>query len=101
MTTNGVLLKKFAAEIKDCGVHRINISLDSLKPERFSNITGHNYFEQVWDGIQEAERLEFNPIKINTIPNVLFRISFGSVAANCEPIKLKIKKHIIIITAAF
>jgi len=67
LTTNGVLLKKFAAEIKDCGIRRINISLDSLKAERFFRITGRDYFEQVWEGIQEAERLGFNPIKINVV----------------------------------
>jgi len=67
ITTNGVLLKKYAAEIKECGVHRINISLDSLKPEKFKKITGGDLFEQVWDGIQEAERLGFAPIKINVV----------------------------------
>ncbi|MFC1868869.1 GTP 3',8-cyclase MoaA [Thermodesulfobacteriota bacterium] len=67
LTTNGVLLKKFAAEIRACGVHRINVSLDSLKPERFFQITGGDLFNQVWEGIQEAERLGFNPIKINVV----------------------------------
>ena len=67
LTTNGVLLKEYAADIRRCGVHRINISLDSLKRERFLNITGRDLFEQVWDGIQEAERLGFDPIKINVV----------------------------------
>ncbi len=67
ITTNGVLLKKYAAEIKDCGVHRINISLDSLKPEKFKKITGRDCFDQVWEGIQEAERLGFAPLKINVV----------------------------------
>ena len=67
LTTNGVLLKKFAAEIKECGVHRINISLDSLRPDRFFHITGRDYFDQVWDGIEEVERLGFDPIKINMV----------------------------------
>lgn len=67
LTTNGVLLKEMAAEIWDCGVHRINVSLDSLKPQRFFKITGHDMFEQVWEGIQEAERLGFSPIKINVV----------------------------------
>ena len=67
ITTNGVLLKHYAAEIKECGVHRLNISLDSLKPEKFKKITGRDLFEQVWDGIQEAERLGFAPIKINVV----------------------------------
>lgn len=67
LTTNGVLLKELAAEIKACGICRINISLDSLKAERFFQITGRDYFDRVWEGIQEAERLEFNPIKINVV----------------------------------
>jgi cyclic pyranopterin phosphate synthase len=67
LTTNGVLLKDFAAGIRECGVNRINISLDSLKEERFFNITGHDLFKDVWDGILEAERLGFNPIKINVV----------------------------------
>jgi len=67
LTTNGVLLKEFAADIKECGICRINISLDSLKPERFSHITGRDLFSPVWDGIQEAERVGFNPIKINVV----------------------------------
>jgi cyclic pyranopterin phosphate synthase len=67
LTTNGVLLKGFAADIKDCGICRINVSLDSLKAERFSHITGRDFFERVWQGIQEADRLGFSPIKINMV----------------------------------
>lgn len=67
LTTNGVLLKELASDIKACGVHRINVSLDSLKRERFFHITGKDLFEQVWEGILEAERLGFHPIKINVV----------------------------------
>jgi cyclic pyranopterin phosphate synthase len=67
LTTNGVLLKKYAADIKACGINRINISMDSLKADRFFKITGRDYFHQVWDGITEAERLGFNPIKLNVV----------------------------------
>jgi cyclic pyranopterin phosphate synthase len=67
LTTNGVLLKEFAADIKNSGIHRINISLDSLKRERFSQITGRDLFDQVWEGILEAERVGFDPIKINMV----------------------------------
>jgi GTP 3',8-cyclase len=67
LTTNGVLLKDLAAGIKECGVKRLNISLDSLKRERFARITGRDMFDQVWAGIQEAERLGFDPIKINVV----------------------------------
>jgi cyclic pyranopterin phosphate synthase len=67
LTTNAVLLKEYAADIMDCGICRINISLDSLKPERFFDITGRDQFDRVWEGIQEAERMGFNPIKINVV----------------------------------
>jgi GTP 3',8-cyclase len=67
LTTNGVLLKAFASEIRACGICRINISLDSLNAERFLNVTGRDYFDRVWEGIEEAERLEFDPIKINVV----------------------------------
>ncbi|MGD8226363.1 MAG: GTP 3',8-cyclase MoaA [Desulfobacteraceae bacterium] len=67
LTTNGVLLKEFAADIKECGICRINVSLDSLNAERFSRITGRDSFERVWQGIQEADRLGFSPIKINMV----------------------------------
>lgn len=67
LTTNGVLLKEYAREIKACGVQRINISLDSLKPERFARITGRDFFHRIWEGILEAEHLGFDPIKINVV----------------------------------
>jgi cyclic pyranopterin phosphate synthase len=67
LTTNGVLLKAYAADLKACGINRINISMDSLKADRFFQITGRDYFHQVWDGITEAERLGFNPIKLNVV----------------------------------
>jgi len=67
LTTNGVLLKSFASDIKNCGICRINVSLDSLKPERFFRITGRDYFERVWEGLEEAEHVGFNPIKINVV----------------------------------
>lgn len=67
LTTNGVLLKDFAPDIRACGVHRVNISLDTLKRERFFHITGRDFFERVREGILEAERLGFHPIKINVV----------------------------------
>ena len=67
LTTNGVLLKEYAAQIRHCGICRINISLDSLKPERFFRITRRDLFHKVWEGIEEAERLHFHPLKINVV----------------------------------
>ena len=67
LTTNGVLLKDFAADIKNSGISRINVSLDSLQPERFFRITGKDYFERVWEGLEAAEHVGFHPIKINVV----------------------------------
>jgi cyclic pyranopterin phosphate synthase len=67
LTTNGVLLKHHAKEIRDAGIRRINISLDTLKPDRFKTITGFDAFQDVWDGIQAVAGLGFSPIKINTV----------------------------------
>lgn len=67
LTTNGVLLKSFAADIKNCGICRINVSMDSLRPERFFRITGRDCLEQVLEGLEEAEHTGFNPIKINVV----------------------------------
>jgi GTP 3',8-cyclase len=67
MTTNGILLKEFAAPLFDAGVRRVNISLDTLKPERFKNITGKDLLYQVLEGIEAAEKVGMNPIKINTV----------------------------------
>jgi cyclic pyranopterin phosphate synthase len=67
ITTNGVLLRDFAADIRNCGICRLNISLDSLKAERFFQITRRDCFDKVYEGIQEAERLGFDPLKINVV----------------------------------
>lgn len=67
LTTNGVLLKGHAAALKEAGLARVNISLDSLKREKFRQITGHDRLPDVMEGIWEAERVGFDPIKINVV----------------------------------
>ena len=67
LTTNGILLKEFAQDLKWAGLKRINISLDSLRRERFCQITRRDDFERVWEGIEEALRVGFSPIKINMV----------------------------------
>ncbi|MCI5142824.1 MAG: GTP 3',8-cyclase MoaA, partial [Candidatus Electrothrix sp. ATG1] len=67
ITTNGVLLTKFAEPLADAGIKKINISLDTLRPERFARITGKDYFAQVWQGIEHAQAVGFSPIKLNTV----------------------------------
>jgi cyclic pyranopterin phosphate synthase len=67
LTTNGVLLKDFARALRNCGICRINVSMDTLKPDRFLQITRCDDYERVWEGIGEAERVGFNPIKLNVV----------------------------------
>lgn len=67
LTTNGVFLKEMAGPLFDAGIHRINISLDTLKPERFEKITGYNWLARVLAGIKSAEKTGMQPIKINTV----------------------------------
>ncbi len=67
LTTNGILLREFAGDLKKAGLKRINISLDSLKRERFCQITRRDDFERVWAGIEEAMRVGLSPIKINMV----------------------------------
>jgi cyclic pyranopterin phosphate synthase len=70
MTTNGFLLAGMAQALYDAGLRRINISLDSLEPETFNRIIGNrgrSRWQQVWDGIQVAHRVGFNPLKLNVV----------------------------------
>ncbi len=67
MTTNGVLLKKLAGPLKEAGLQRVNISLDTLDPERFHRITRRGKFDDVWAGILESERVGLVPIKLNAV----------------------------------
>lgn len=67
ITTNGVLLEEYADGLFKAGIRHINISLDSLNPERFAYITGFDLFEQVWRGIEKAMEKGFSPIKINSV----------------------------------
>ncbi|MGB9716698.1 MAG: GTP 3',8-cyclase MoaA [Thermodesulfovibrionales bacterium] len=68
LTTNGILLSRFAEELKDAGLDRVNISLDSLNPERYRKITRSGDLELVLKGIEAAEKVGLNPIKINMVP---------------------------------
>jgi GTP 3',8-cyclase len=67
LTTNGVLLKDFARPLRECGICRVNVSMDTLRPDRFRRITRRDYFDRVWEGIEEAESMGFEPIKINVV----------------------------------
>jgi cyclic pyranopterin phosphate synthase len=67
LTTNGSQLEKHAAALKKSGVKRINISLDSLKPEVFKKITRTGNLKQVLAGLQASIKAGFSGIKLNTV----------------------------------
>ncbi|HRT63134.1 MAG TPA: GTP 3',8-cyclase MoaA [Syntrophales bacterium] len=67
LTTNGILLEVYAEKLFDAGIRRINVSLDSLHPEKYARITRGGNLHSVLRGIERAERIGFAPIKINTV----------------------------------
>ncbi len=67
MTTNGLLLGKLAQPLKEAGLQRVNVSLDTLDPHRFHQLTRWGKLEQVWEGIRAAEQAGLTPIKINAV----------------------------------
>jgi cyclic pyranopterin phosphate synthase len=67
MTTNGILLPRYAAALAEAGLQRVNISLDTLRPERFHHITRRGRLEDVLAGMEAAQAAGLTPIKINTV----------------------------------
>jgi GTP 3',8-cyclase len=67
LTTNGIYLAEMAEPLFKAGVRRINISLDTLRPDRFEKISGYNSLPRVLAGIKRAEDIGMHPIKINTV----------------------------------
>lgn len=67
MTTNAVLLEKFAAPLAEGGIKRLNISIDSLKPERFKSMTRVGELGEVLRGIEAARAQDFQAIKLNAV----------------------------------
>lgn len=67
LTTNGILLASQAADLKEAGLRRVNISLDTLKRERFHHITGYDGLSQTLAGIDQARKIKLDPVKINVV----------------------------------
>ena len=67
MTTNGQHLPGMSRALKEAGLNRLNISLDSLKPERYKAITGGGSLERVLTGIEESRAAGFSPVKLNVV----------------------------------
>ena len=67
LTTNGVLLERFAGSLADAGLDRLNVSIDSLDPERFAHITQTGKLDAVMRGVSAAREAGLGPIKINVL----------------------------------
>jgi cyclic pyranopterin phosphate synthase len=86
MTTNGILLGKLAKPLSDAGLKRCNISLDTLDPERFRRITRWGKLENVWEGIQAAEKTRLLPIKLNSV--IVRGVNDGQAVADLAALTL-------------
>ena len=67
LTTNGMLLAPVARRLRDAGLERINISLDTMDPAKFERLTRRTGFEQVIEGILAAKEAGFDPVKVNAV----------------------------------
>ncbi|MCP9447310.1 MAG: GTP 3',8-cyclase MoaA [Nitrospira sp.] len=67
LTTNGVLLAEQAQALYDAGLHRVTVSLDTLKPDRFRRLTGRDEFDRVLEGIAAARTVGFPDLKLDTV----------------------------------
>jgi cyclic pyranopterin phosphate synthase len=67
MTTNGILLEKLAFELKKAGLQRVNVSLDTLDPEKYRTITRGGDVNQVLAGLKKGKEAGFAPIKLNCV----------------------------------
>jgi cyclic pyranopterin phosphate synthase len=67
MTTNGVLLSRLAQPLRDAGLQRVNISIDTLDAEKFRRVTRWGSLEDVWQGILAAEQAGLTPLKLNAV----------------------------------
>ena len=67
MTTNGVLLPRLARPLAEAGLQRVNISVDTLDPDKFRRLTRWGSLKDVWEGIQAAQAAGLLPIKLNAV----------------------------------
>jgi cyclic pyranopterin phosphate synthase len=67
MTTNGLLLPKLARPLAEAGLKRVNISLDTLDPAKFRQLTRWGHLDEVWAGMRAAEEAGLTPLKLNSV----------------------------------
>jgi len=92
MTTNAILLSKYADDLAKVGLHRVNISLDTLDPEKFKRVTRGGDIQKVFEGIEAAKKAGLNPIKVNcVIKNSKQEPDAVEVAKYCEDNDLHVR----------
>ena len=92
MTTNGILLPKYAKQLKEAGLMRVNISLDTMNPKRYHEITRLGNITDVFAGIEAAKEAGLSPIKINcVIKSSRFEADALEVASYCASEGLEIR----------
>jgi len=67
MTTNGILLSRLAGPLKEAGLQRVNVSIDTLDPQKFRRLTRWGKLDDVWKGILAAEEVGLAPVKLNAV----------------------------------
>ncbi|MGB9201255.1 GTP 3',8-cyclase MoaA [Methanobacterium sp.] len=67
LTTNGVLLGKYAEQLYNAGLTRVNVSFDTLNPETYKRITKRDYMELAKNGVERAVKAGLNPVKVNMV----------------------------------
>ncbi len=67
MTTNALLLGRLADDLAEAGLDRVNVSIDTLDPDRFKSMTRGGRLDLVWQGIEAADAAGLRPIKLNTV----------------------------------
>lgn len=91
LTTNGLLLKDLAGPLREAGLDRVNVSLDTLKKDVFKKITGAAGLEKVWAGIEAALAAGFAEVKLNV---VLMKGVNDSEAADFARLSLKLPLNV-------
>lgn len=92
MSTNGILLEEYAQDLKDAGLTRVNISLDTLDPTKYKQLTRGGDIERVKAGIQAAQKAQLFPIKINAVrPKDYDKQDLQKVIDYCQKEKLELR----------
>jgi cyclic pyranopterin phosphate synthase len=91
LTTNGVLLPRFAAALKDAGLRRVNISIDSLDPERFRSLTRGGSLEKALAGVEAAFENELEPVKVNAVmlPELVGEVAAFAALTRARPLHVR------------